>query len=247
MWEARLTNWKYTLHRSAWSALDLLFPPVCGGCQQMGSRWCEDCQKKVKLLNGILCDICGLPQAQVGICKTCLADKPHFHALRAWTIFEDPIRNVLHKLKYNRDISLGDALAYHILPFVQNLNWQVDLILPTPLGKQRMKERGYNQAAMIAKPLAMALQVDYNETQLMRKKETITQVGLNKLQRKRNVEGAFQAGASVKRKNILVMDDVSTTGATLSSIAQALHEAGANQVYALTVARALPHHDLNQV
>lgn len=242
-----MTNWKYKLYRSAWSALDLLFPPVCGGCNNIGSRWCQDCQKKVKILNGIVCDVCGLPQAQVGICKTCLADRPHFHALRAWTIFENPIQQALHKLKYKRDISLGDSLAYHMLPFVQNLNWQADLILPTPLGKQRVKERGYNQAAMIAKPLALALQVQYSDTQLTRKKETRTQVGLTKLERKKNVEGVFQASANVKRKNIIVMDDVSTTGATLSSIAQALHDAGANRVYALTVARALAHHNLNQV
>lgn len=242
-----MTNWKYTLYRSSWSALDLLFPPVCGGCDKTGSRWCADCQKKIKILNGIVCEVCGLPQEQVGTCKTCLADKPHFRMLRAWTIFEDPIQNALHKLKYRKDMSMGDAIAYNMLPFVENLNWQIDMMIPTPLGRERIKQRGYNQVAMIAKPLAMALQVEYAPNELTRKKETRTQVGLTKVERKKNVEGAFQAGASVKRKNIVVMDDVSTTGATLSSIAEALYQAGAENVYALTVARALQHHSLQTV
>jgi ComF family protein len=220
---------------------------VCGGCEKIGSRWCEDCQSKIKILNGIVCDVCGLPQEQVGVCKTCLADKPHFRMLRAWTIFEDPIQNALHKLKYRKDMSMGDAIAYHMLPFVGKLNWQIDMIIPVPLGRERIKQRGYNQVAMIAKPLSIALQVQYAPNELTRKKETRTQVGLTKVERKKNVEGAFQASASVKRKNIVVMDDVSTTGATLSAIAESLYQAGAENVYALTVARALAHHNLNHV
>lgn len=242
-----MKNWKYTFYRSAWSALDLLFPPECGGCDRTGSRWCIGCQKKIKILDGIVCDVCGLPQEQVGVCKTCLADRPHFHALRAWSVFEEPIQHALHKLKYRKDISLGDALAFQMLSFVEKLNWKIDMILPTPLGMQRMNERGYNQVAMVAKPLAMALEVEYTPDQLSRKKETRTQVGLTKVERKKNVEGAFQAGAKVKRKHIVVMDDVSTTGATLSSIAESLYSAGAENVYALTVARALQHHSLKSV
>jgi competence protein ComFC len=242
-----LTNWKYTLYRSAWSALDLLFPPVCGGCEKSGSRWCEECQNKIKILDGIVCDICGLPQEQVGVCKTCLADKPHFSMLRAWTIFENPIQNALHKLKYRRDMSMGDAIAYHMLPFVKKLDWNIDMMIPTPLGKQRMNQRGYNQVAMITKPLSLALNIEYAPHALTRKKETRTQVGLTKVERKKNVEGAFQAEVSVKRKHILIMDDVSTTGATLSSMAESLYQAGAENVFALTVARALAHHNLNHV
>lgn len=242
-----LTNWKYTFYRSAWSALDLLFPPVCGGCEKTGSRWCEDCQSKVKILDGIVCDVCGLPQEQVGTCKTCLADRPHFRMLRAWTVFENPIQQALHKLKYRKDMSMGDAIAFQMLPFVQKLNWQIDMIIPVPLGRERIKQRGYNQVAMVAKPLSLGLQVKYAPHAITRKKETRTQVGLSKVERKKNVEGAFQAETSVKRKNIVVMDDVSTTGATLSSTAQALYQAGAENVYALTVARALQHHSLQTV
>jgi competence protein ComFC len=247
MGEADLNNFSYTIYHSFWSALDLLFPPVCGGCGKTGSRWCVDCQKNVKILRGNLCEVCGLPLDEAGVCDTCRADRPHFRALRAWAVFENPVQNALHKLKYRRDMSMGEALATHMVDFVQELNWPIDMITPVPLGKHRLKERGYNQVAMIAKPLAMALNVQYEPNGLMRRKETRTQVGLSKLERRENVKEAFQAGAGVNGKNILVMDDVSTTGSTLSSSADALYSSGAKNVYALTVARALPHHGLQHV
>jgi predicted amidophosphoribosyltransferase len=100
---------------------------------------------------------------------------------------------------------------------------------------------------MIAKPLAMALDVEFAPKALMRCKETRTQVGLSKQERRENVHGAFQAGIGVRGKNILVLDDVSTTGSTLSSSAEALFSSGAKDVYALTVARALPRHGLRHV
>ena len=239
-----MTNWSYTLYRSTWSALDLFFPPTCGGGGKPGSRWCVDCQQGVKILNGILCEVCGLPLDKEGICDTCRADRPRFLALRAWAVFENPVQTALHKLKYRRDVSMGDALVSQMLPFVRDLNWPIDMIVPIPLGKKRLRERGYNQVGMIAKPLAMALNVKYAPNELMRRKETRTQVGLTKTERRENVRAAFQAGTGVKEKTVVVMDDVSTTGSTLSSSADALYESGAKDVYALTVARALPHHGL---
>lgn len=139
---------------------------------------------------------------------------------------------------------MGDALAAHMLPFVENLNWKIDLLIPIPLGKQRLKERGYNQVAMIAKPLALALKIQYAPQGLARRKETRSQVGLSKQERRENIYQAFQPWQGVNGKNVLVFDDVSTTGATLSSSADALLSAGASEVYALTVARALPQHGL---
>ncbi|MBM4428246.1 MAG: ComF family protein [Chloroflexi bacterium] len=242
-----MENWKYKFYRSFWNALDLLFPPTCGGCGKNGSRWCVECQERVMQLNGILCDVCGLPQDRSGVCDLCLADRPHFHSLRAWTAFEAPVQHALHRLKYRRDIAMGDALAAQMTSFVMDLDWPIDMVVPIPLGRNRMKERGYNQVAMIAKPLAMALEIRYAPHELMRNKETRSQVGLSREERRVNVKEAFHAGAGAIGKNILVMDDVSTTGSTLSAAAMALYAIGAKEVYALTVARALPHHGLRHV
>ncbi len=237
----------YSVYRSLWSALDLIFPPVCGGCGKAGFRWCADCQGRVQILNGALCDVCGLPQDSAGVCDTCRVDRPRFRALRAWAVFEDPVRKVLHKLKYRRDIALGDAIAAQMVQYVRGLSWNVDMIVPVPLGRQRYKERGYNQVAMIAKPLALALGVEFAPKALARRKETRSQVGLSKQERRENVDGVFRAGVGVNGKTILVMDDVATTGSTLSSSAEALFASGAKDVYALTVARALPQHGLKHV
>lgn len=138
---------------------------------------------------------------------------------------------------------MGDVIAAGMLPFVRDLGWKADMVVPIPLGRRRMKERGYNQVAMIAKPLAIGLGLEYSPGALSRRKETRSQVGLSREERRQNVCDAFQAGAGVKGKTILIMDDVSTTGSTLSSGADALYASGAREVYALTVARALSHHD----
>jgi ComF family protein len=181
---------------------------------------------------------------KVGVCDSCRADRPHFLTLRAWAVFENPVQTALHKLKYRRDMSMGDSIASQMFSFVKELNWPIDMIVPIPLGKKRLKERGYNQVGMIARPLAMALNVDYAPNELMRRKETRTQVGLSRVERRENVEDAFLGGPRVEKKAVLLMDDVSTTGSTLSSSAKALYSSGAKDVYALTVARALPHHGL---
>jgi len=168
--------------------------------------------------------------------------------MRSWLVFEGPIRQAIHSLKYRRNVALGDALARHMTRFAERLDWPVDVITVVPSGKQRLADRGYNQVALIAKPLASLWNKRYSPKILKRTRETRTQVGLSPAQRKQNVAGAFHAEAGlISGKNVLVVDDVATSGATLVSCADALLKAGARQVYALTVARALPHHGLQIV
>jgi predicted amidophosphoribosyltransferase len=132
--------------------------------------------------------------------------------------------------------------------FVRSLNWKIDLLIPAPLGKKRLKERGYNQVGLVAKPLAYEVGLGYAPKALWKVRETRSQVGLSISQRGENVFDAYQADpVIVKRKSILLMDDVATTGSTIQSCTQALLNAGAQEVYALTIARALSHHDLNRV
>jgi len=168
--------------------------------------------------------------------------------MRSWLAFEGPIRNALHKLKYHRNMALGDALAQPLAEYVGTLGWTVNLVVPVPLGKKRMKERGYNQIGLVAMPLAEINRWQYAPRALARTRETRSQVGLTVAERKENVAGAFRADTElVSGKSILLMDDVATTGATISACAAALLDAGARNVYALTLARALPHHGLNNV
>jgi ComF family protein len=237
-----LSNWKYDLYHSIWGGLDFVFPPVCGGCDRKGSTWCVDCKNKVVELNHHICEICGLPVENAQVCKQCVAERPHFYALRAWAIFDTSVRNALHKLKYRRNMSLGDALAVPMIAYTKKLQWDLDIVVPIPLGRKRRLQRGYNQVAMIALPLALGLGLSYRPRALERLKETRSQVGLSRNDRRENMQNAFTASELVRGKNILVVDDVSTTGSTLSSAAEALISKGAKRVYGLSVARALSHH-----
>jgi ComF family protein len=214
----------------------------------LGTRWCPDCQSKVQIIADPICDACGLPQAHSGLCDRCKQNRPSFRSLRSWAVFEGPVQKALHQLKYRRNIGLGEALAKQMATFIAQLNWTVDVIVPIPLGKTRLKERGYNQVAMVARPLSLTLGMDYRPSAIVRARETRSQVGLTAMERKQNVQNAFKAVEDkVDGRTVLLMDDVSTTGATLSSAAEALYASGAMDVYAVTIARALPHHSLKIV
>jgi ComF family protein len=124
----------------------------------------------------------------------------------------------------------------------------VEILVPVPLGKKRLKERGYNQVGLVARPLAYQMKWDYRTEVLSKTRETRSQVGLNVSQRHENVQNAYQANPEVvKGKSILVMDDVATTGSTLSACTESLLSAGAQEVYVLTIARALSYHSLDRV
>ena len=151
-------------------------------------------------------------------------------------------------MKYRRNIGLGESIAMQMVDFVRSLNWQVNVLVPIPLGKKRLKERGYNQVGLVARPLAYQLGIRYEPDALWKTRETRSQVGLTISERSENVRDAYQADSKLaKDKSVLLMDDVATTGSTISACTAALRVAGAQEVYVLTIARALPHHGLNRV
>ena len=194
------------------------------------------------------CQLCGLPLINAGLCRSCKEERPAYTQLRSWLAYEGPIRSALHNLKYSRDMALGEALAFQFQPYLMSLGWQVDMVVPVPLGRQRRMERGYNQTAMLALPLSAMAGWEYDPTALKRSRETRSQVGLTVSERKNNVTGAFCADKKkVDGKAILVMDDVATTGATLSACARTLKEAGTREVFAFTLGRAMPHQGLRSV
>jgi ComF family protein len=154
-------------------------------------------------------------------------------------VFEDPIQSALHRLKYRNDIALGEALSRPLISWINTFQWNIDLVAPVPLSKERLRQRGYNQTSYIARPIALGLKILYQPQSISRIKDTPTQVGLSKGERKANVSDAFSANTRlVGGKSVLVIDDVATTGATVDACAQALFMAGACAVYCVTAARA---------
>jgi ComF family protein len=188
----------------------------------------------------MVCEICGYPIDDGMVCIRCIEKPPEYTKLRSIYEYREELRNTLHHLKYDSDLGVGEILAGKCAKQLKKLNWNIDMIIPVPLGKNRRKERGYNQAAMIAYPMALMLGIHYGNKKLIRVKETVSQVDFNAEQRRMNVHDAFRApGPDLQGKSILVIDDVITTGSTMSECAHALKKAGAINVYGLSVVRTM--------
>jgi competence protein ComFC len=229
----------YRMYRWLWSGLDCLYPPACGGCGAQGERWCASCQAKTVITGLDVCPTCGQACVRSGLCSQCRAALPKYTQLRSWAEYAGPLRQALHRLKYHKDMALGEVLARPLVGCLRDLDWPVDTLLPVPLGVARFAQRGYNQSALLAQPLALAVGIPYRPAGLRRPRETRSQVDLSAEQRRVNVSGAFRAEPKLVRgRCVLVVDDIATSGATLDACAAALLEAGATNVYCLTVARA---------
>ncbi|HEY9077475.1 MAG TPA: ComF family protein [Anaerolineaceae bacterium] len=222
-----------------WQVIDLIYPPDCSGCQKPGLRWCTDCAGKVEPLQETLCPICGVPQTQPQVCAQCISNPPACDQIRSYARYTGPLRQAILRLKYKRDLGIGEILAEYLVRQYRLTGWDIDAIVPVPLSHARYHERGYNQVSQFSFPFAWAISKPYLPGALMRTRNTTSQVGLSGQQRRMNVIGAFSAcQRKVMGKRILVIDDVTTTGATLDACAKALKDSGAKIVYGLTLARA---------
>jgi ComF family protein len=159
--------------------------------------------------------------------------------VRAAVSFEGVVREAIHELKYGGRTELARPLAELIVTAWGNGLYAVDCVMPVPLHPRRIRERGYNQATLIAEIFAQQISLPILADALVRSRMTESQTSLGAFARRKNVDGAFTAcPPMVRGRSILLVDDVCTTGSTLQACADALRQGGASQVYAMTVARA---------
>ena len=222
--------------------LDVCFPPRCVGCGQRGEWVCTRCTDQFEPLPDHRCERCSDPilLARRGrLCANCAHQPPAFDRLHSGYLFAGPLRTAIHHLKFRRArhlaLPLGDALCQ-----VVDLDpADFDIIVPVPLHPRRHAARGYNQAELIARPVATHLRRPLAPRALARIVDTPPQTERSVAERRVNVAGAFQASPDVVRlQRVLLVDDVCTTGATLDAAAQAVRNAGATRVTGLTLARA---------
>ncbi|MBM7118831.1 phosphoribosyltransferase family protein [Archangium primigenium] len=223
--------------------LDLLYPPACIACAKVlpvRGAFCETCDLAVERLPTARCHTCAEPGAfPRHTCPRCHDAPPPF--TRAWAAFahEGPIARAIHRFKYEDHPELAPALAALLVSECGRfLARAPPTLVALPLHGSRFRERGYDQAWLLAQALARATGREADPDVLRRARATRRQVGLSEAERALNVADAFRATASAAGRDFLLVDDVLTTGATVRAAAQALLDAGARRVEVLTLARA---------
>ncbi len=219
------------------SAIDLIFPIHCSGCGREGGIICGQCADGLERLTLPYCRICAAPGVG-GVCRWCLQFPRGFDSLRSPFRFEGTVREAVHALKYRGVRVAAGALAGLMADYLQRNPVSADVLIPAPLHPRRLRSRGYNQSALLALELGRSLGRPVRGDLLIRVANARPQVeARTQEERRNNVANNFACDADASGLTALLIDDVATTGSTLSECAQALKNAGAAKVYALTLAR----------
>lgn len=235
------THLAAVIYQGFWTALDWIYPPECAGCGEPGYRLCIKCQESIRFITGKVCQICGMPlEGKDEVCSACQKTPPPYEVMRSLCRYEGVIRDCVHDLKYRNNQSLGELFSTRMVDLIRREGWQADIVVPVPLSSDREAERGYNQSALLARPIALKLGWRYQPICLTRTRITKSQVSLSIEERKHNVEGAFHAITDLVRgRRILLIDDVTTTGSTINECTKALKQAGAVKVYCITLSKPI--------
>ena len=206
---------------------------------------CEKCYNEIKSLPEPHCRICEKPldTDATAICRECFERKNYFSYTRAAGTYEGALKEMIHFFKFNKKKKLFKLLSETMLDKIdRNIFNGIDLIVPAPLSKKSLAEREYNQTELLAKHISFRLKIPANNI-VVKTRETERQSSLERGKRLGNLKGAFKIKEEfisiVDGKNIVVVDDVYTTGSTINEIAKVLVKAGAKEVRAVTVARAV--------
>jgi len=218
--------------------LDLVLPPRCGGCRRLGSWLCEGCRARIRRLEEPLCRRCGVELDSARRECGCRARLRSLSRLRSAVAFEGPIESAVHRFKYEGWRRLAGPLGQLVAERLVVEGLAARCVVAVPLHRERLRQRGYNQADLLAEDLRRRLAVFAPVGKLVRTRPTPPQVGRDRLRRFENVSNAFEwHGPRLDGEAMLLVDDVATTGATLDACARALREAGSGPVIGVSVAR----------
>ncbi|MBU1164252.1 ComF family protein, partial [Patescibacteria group bacterium] len=232
------TNKINSLTKHLW---DFLFPINCVGCKTEGVWLCQSCINKINTSKNQICPVCKKISGSGKIHKSCLPSSS-LDGIIAASLYKEPIiKTAIHNYKYQGAKDISQVLSWLIVDYLNNIKTKplgkIDLVIPVPLHKKKFLQRGFNQTAEIAQQVCNYFDWQYGDY-LLRNKYTKTQTKQNAKERQLNVNEVFQLkdNINVKGKNIVLIDDVITTGSTLQECANTLKKAGAVNVWGLAVA-----------
>ena len=225
--------------------LDFTLPPRCPGCGTIIDEvhgFCAGCWKNVHFLGDGGCNTCGLPleASEAEQCAPCLARPPRIHRARAAVAYDDVSRSIAMRLKYGRKVALARTMARYMAPLVLRDD-PAAVLVPVPLHRARLWQRGFNQSALVVRELSRATGLPFDPALLDRTRRTPPLKGMSLRQRRRTVAGAFKVNGSrdLRGRTVVLVDDVLTTGSTADACARALRRAGASRIELISWARVL--------
>lgn len=224
----------------------LLWPSTCVLCRRQGQPSLDLCRACAADLpaNTIACAICAQPLVTDGpgslVCGACLQRSPPFQSSFAPLRYAYPVDWLIQGLKYRRELACGRVLGELFARRLLHLRTAPlpELIIPVPLAARRYRERGYNQASELSRPIHCITGVAVRADLVARQRETLEQAALNRKERRRNVRRAFAMIATLPARHVAILDDVVTTGSTVTELAKVLRRAGAKRVEVWAMARA---------
>jgi ComF family protein len=222
-------------------ALDLLFPQKCIGCGRGGLVLCSECRASLPRVMPPLCPLCGRPQPSGILCPGCVGWQASIDGIRSPFRFEGTVRQAVYQLKYRNLRVLAGPLARLLYDYLSSNPLPGEVLVPVPLHRKRLRERGYNQSGLLAHQLGKLTGLPVVDDCLVRERQASPQArSANVEERRDNVAGAFICRDDrLTDRGVLLIDDVATSGATLDACAEALKEAGAAMVWGLALAREI--------
>jgi ComF family protein len=226
--------------------LSLFFPAPCASCGRYIKDFkylyvCPECYNRIRLLDGVVCKTCMKPMNAEFMteCRDCQEGKKHFTHVAAAGVYSGALKELIHLTKFYERKKIAKLLADFIFDYVMDtaIKW-ADVLVPVPLSKKAMSERGYNQTALVAAELSKRTGVQYADA-VIKVRETEPQNKLERKDRLKNLKDAFKVQLPVNGKKVLVVDDVYTTGATMNEMAKTLIAAGAKEVRGIVAARSV--------
>ncbi len=222
-------------------ALALLFPQHCLGCGKEGNFFCSSCNNSLPRIIPPLCPLCGRPQSSGILCPGCVSWQAGIDGIRSPFRFDGVMREAVHQLKYRHLRVLAVPLARLLNDYLVTSPVPGEVLVPVPLHRRRLRERGYNQSGLLARELGKLSSLPVMDNCLVREKPTPPQARTKTVaERQSNVASAFTCRDDrLRNKQVLLIDDVATSGATLDACARALKAGGAAAVWGLALAREI--------